>query len=335
MTDHDDSPVTVGWVEKQLKNLKQDAEEIWEVQPSVASEFHPWSALKLIVLSAVVDIYSKIIPHNFDNMFYVDLLAGSGSVTVNSEAPEREKERLVGSPVLAAAMAHEPFEHMYLVEEDEDRANALRDRLRYVAENLDYNLDRDKFTVIQDDANDYVDDLVDELQDIAYESKSAHSLVFVDNEGATISWESIKRLTAVYTDFLINFPGNDAQRMVGAEKESALTRFYGDKRWKVAGTNPNYLRLIYQGNLAAVGKPAQHAVRVQGSKSYYYDLIYAAYETKGSNPYITALERFGDRVDRLRGEDIDKVLSYMRGEATDFTPFPGPDPDQSGLSDFS
>lgn len=330
----DDVQVDPEWVQKQLENLGRDAEEIWEVNPDEVSEFRPWAVLKLITLSAVVDIYTKIIPKTFDNMFYIDLMAGTGSVVINSEDAE-VSEKLVGSPILATAMANNAFEHMYLIEMDEDRADALRDRLTYVAEHLDYDLDPDGFTVVSEDANDFIDSLVDDLRGIAAKTKSAHSLVFVDNEGLNVSWETMEKLSEVFTDYHVNFPGNSVQRQIGKENEEVLNRFFGDQSWKVAETDPDDLQLIYKSKLAGVDRPAQHEIRITGMKSYYYDMIYAAQETEKNNPYIAAFDSIAKQVEPLNGDDIDLVMKYMRGEPTDFTPFPGRHPDQSGLGSWT
>lgn len=123
--------------------------------------------------------------------------------------------------------------------------------------------------------------------------------------------------------------------MVGNNASVSMSEFYGDERWRGAGTNDAELRGIYKGNLAYLDRPIQEFVRVDGSRNYFYDLIYAARETDGGNPYMEAIEHIGEQVDPLHGDDVDSVIGYMRGEATDFTPFPGEDPDQRGLGDYS
>ena len=325
----DDYSVTVEWVQEQLRDLQRNADDIWGVRPDIANSFKEWSTIKLIILAGVVDLYTTIIPKHFDNFFYIDAMSGSGSVVI-----EEHEERFVGSPILTSALAHEPFNHMYLIEFDSERAQALRQRMEFVSSELDYGVDGN-FTVIEGDANEEIPELVDnEIQDAILDSGSVHTLSFVDNEGADIEWSTIEKLTTVYSDLVVNFPSNNIQRMAGVLNATALNEFYGNSRWRGAGTDSMELLTIYKGGLSEVGRDMQEAIRVHGSRNFHYDVIYATRETANGSPYMTAFEWMQDKLEDLDGDDIDRVLRYMRGEAVDFNPFPGPDPDQTGLGDF-
>jgi hypothetical protein len=199
---------------------------------------------------------------------------------------------------------------------------------------LDYGVDGN-FSVIEGDANNEIPELVDnEIQDAILESGSVHTLSFIDNEGADIEWDTIRKLTTIYSDLVINFPSNNIQRMAGVPTATALNEFYGNSRWRGAGTDSLELRSVYKGGLSEVGRDIQKAIRVHGSRNYHYDVIYATRETANGSPYMTAFEWLQDKLEDLDGDDIDRVLRYMRGEAVDFNPFPGPDPNQTGLGDF-
>lgn len=324
----EDSPVTVDWVEKKLAELEEDASEIWSVQPSVVNSFNEWSAIKLIALSGVVDIYTSIIPKYFDNYYYIDALAGSGIASISDD------ERFVGSPIIATAMAHDPFDHYFLIEMDDKKADALRNRMNFLADNFDYGFSADDFTVLNEDANSAIPDIIDSLREVILKEGSVHLLSFIDNEGADITWKTVKKLSTVYSDLLVNFPASQLRRMAGVPTKTALNEFFGSKGWESAGTKSEDLRTIYKARLSDINRGVQTNFRVEGSKNYHYDVIYAARETKGGNKYMEAFDYFEEKLDELHGDDIDLVLRYMSGEAVDFAPFPGPDPNQTGLDDF-
>lgn len=325
----DDYSVTVGWVEEKLRDLQRNADDIWGVRPDIDNSFNEWSTIKLIILSGVVDLYTRIIPNHFEDFYYIDAMSGSGSVVI-----EGHDERFVGSPILTSALAHDQFDHMFLIELDSDKAQALRQRMEFVSSELDYGLDGN-FSVIEGDANEEIPELVDnEIQDAILESGSVHTLSFIDNEGADIEWDTITKLTSIYSDLVINFPSNNIQRMAGVPNATALNEFYGNRRWRGAGTDSLELRSIYKGGLSELGRNIQEAIRVQGSRNFHYDVIYATRETANGSPYMTAFEWLQDKLEDFDGDDIDRVLRYMRGEAVDFNPFPGPDPNQTGLGDF-
>lgn len=321
--------VTVEWVKEQLQDLQANADAIWGERPDIANSFGEWSAIKLIALAGIVDLYTTIIPNNFNRFYYIDALAGSGSVYM-----EEQDERFVGSPILTAALAHEPFDYMYLIEQDTDRAQALRQRMDFIDSELDYGLNGN-YTVIEGDANEEIPHLIEEeLLDIILESGSVHTLAFIDNERTDVKWSTVEKLTTIWSDLVVNFPANNIQRMAGVPNENALNEFFGNNRWRSAGTDSMALRTVYQGNLSEVGRDVQGAVRVQGSRNFHYDVIYATRETSSGSPFMDAFNWLQEKLEDLHGDDIDRVLRYMRGEAVNFTPFPGPDPDQRGLDDF-
>lgn len=323
--------VNADWIEEKLQELQADAEEIYKVAPNESNPFQSWSAIKLILHVATVEVYTRIIPNHFANLYYVDLMAGSGSVTLEGD------DYLVGSPILAPAIAHEQFDHLYLVEMDDDRATALDERLKSVADNLSYGLDRDQFDVIQGDANKKIAEITESIKkDSVYKSVSAHSLVFADNEGLDITWSTMQKVTNIYSDLLINFPTLNVKRQVGARNEETLDNFYGNSRWKAAHLDGDELRGIYKGNITTLERPIQRHVKVKGDKSFNYDMIYASYETKHGCPYIEAYEYMKKRLEQISGNDIRKVLGKMKGKRVGLDLFPEDDDDQeqTGLGQF-
>jgi hypothetical protein len=67
------------WIQNNLSSLTAHSAPLQQVgETSDEPEFGAWTALKLIVLTATVDVYSKIISNNGFDFYYVDAMAGSG-----------------------------------------------------------------------------------------------------------------------------------------------------------------------------------------------------------------------------------------------------------------
>ena len=112
------------WLKSQFPRLISDTEEIRRVC-SIYEDVHGWSALKLIVLSYYIGVYSNIIPNHFDHMYFVDLFAGCGINRI-----KKTGDLLAGSPIIAGKFAIKPFDKMFLIEGDPKRRICLNKRLQ-------------------------------------------------------------------------------------------------------------------------------------------------------------------------------------------------------------
>jgi len=237
-------------------------------------------------------------------------------------------------------MAHEPFNRMYFVEKDEEKAYALRRRLTYVEENLPDEVVCDNYRIVTENVNQVMDEIIEEIaEETLYQSERVNTLSFVDNQGMDVHFSTIKTLTRIYGDLLINFPTTAVRRTAGAEYDTKLNKFYGDDGWRAAVNtdqiDDDALRSIYMSNLAEQGRPEQEFIPVQSGGSYFYDMIYCTRETAGGSPYVDSMSYMKDKIDQLTGDDVERVLRFMRGEQTGLDLFQEQDDDgQTGLGDF-
>lgn len=317
--------VSSGWIEERLRRLKEHSDEILEEAPGVMNEFNSWSALKLILLSATVNMYTTILSNsNMDNYYYIDALAGSGI----SKARD-EDEYFVGSPIIATMMAKHPFKKMYFIEQDPDKADALRQRLQYLENELSQEIGREEYELIEGDSNKEIPDIVKEIQkETVSKGEKANILSFVDNEGLDIAMETIKELTEIYGDFLINFPTVAVRRQAGAGHKDSMNTFYGGEEWRAANADSDDLRAIYMGKLAGLERPIQEYIPVHSGDLFYYDMIYCTRETSGGSPYIDTLQYMKEKIEPLTGEEVNKVLRFMRGDTTSLDLFPEEEEDE-------
>jgi three-Cys-motif partner protein len=316
------------WVQDKLSDLTAHIDELQEIGDEVDDpEFGPWTALKLVVLTATVDVYTTVISKNDFNHYYVDAMSGSGIVGLN----DRE-EMLIGSAIIAGTVAHEPFEKMYLIETDERRAAALRDRLKYAAENIDsFTQPIDSYEVLVGDANDLLPTVPDRIESHrggsarGYEGEGGqHHLAFIDNERSDIEFSSIRQLERIWGDLLINYQETGLNRERGRLEEGLsddwdeFVAFFDEDRRVLDLKNPEDRFNLYLEKLDSIDRPIHESVRIQGSSAYPYGyrMVYAVRRSSGGSEFTQFMDGQRRKIEGLTGDEIDTVLDTMRGSVT-------------------
>ncbi|MGQ5515691.1 three-Cys-motif partner protein TcmP [Halococcus saccharolyticus] len=318
-----------------VEDLRDNADELKGVAPNQFNEFGPWSALKLILHAATTNMYTKVISQHMDDFFYIDALAGSG-VSVYGD----QGDCFLGSPVIAAKNATEPFTKMYFIENDPDKADALRRRLDEVFENsmVDVTVP-EAYQVYEGDANEQLREVVNDMWDIAYENPNGPSFnhfTFIDNQGLDVEWDDgIEKVAPTPTgDLLINFPTSNIVRTAHhTDSESAMNRFYGGNMWDTEEKNKQTLREKYCERLTGVEKEKKVVANVDsGGRNYEYDMIYGTRETNRGSGYIDAVDYVRDFVEAVDGADVDEMLEVIRGDRATMDQYLPDDEDGSGQS---
>lgn len=324
-------------VKERVPTLTTHADEIREVHPEIYNEFGTWSALKLIVHVATVNMYTTVISEHRDDWFYVDTLAGSG-ISVYGD----DDESFLGSPLLAAKNAAEPFTKMYFIEKDERKATALEHRLEAAFNGSDLQITSPEcgYEVYVGDANRKVEEAVSDMWTVARRNgkPNFNHLTFIDNQGLDLTWNGLKNLAPKPTgDLLINFPTSAVRRAAGHEdSEDAMTSFYGGEMWRSADDREELLE-AYQTRLNSVEKTEQVVTNIDsGTKNYHYDMVYGTRETQGGSDYIKAIEYVNQFVEAVDGADVEEMLQVLRGDQMtmeSFFPEQNDEP-QARLADF-
>lgn len=346
------------WIQDKLTLLSEHGAEIRAVAPDTVYEIGPWTSLKLFLLVVTTEMYTRIIDNvdYISEKYYFDLMAGPGSVTLEDEDVD-----LIGSPLIAATVPPEPFDKLYFFEKDSERASVLKERLDFADEQGLLEVSRDDCKVIDNNANKAIPEVVDSIEAVeGFGGKN--NLTFVDNERVEIEWSTIKSVSRIWGDLLINFQWNGIRREFGyldddsdapeERKKTAqrkLAGFFGGDDF-ISCENINELREHYLQNIASIGheignlncnRPIQETVEVLGAGDRYrYDLLYATRETKGGSPYVEVIRGMKERIERMSGDDVSQVIDIMQGDGTalrDFLPSEEDlkrDEDQSGLDEF-
>lgn len=321
------------WIQDKLSSLTAHIDDIENIGNTTDEpEFGAWTALKLVVLTATVGVYTKIIAKNDFDFYYVDAMSGSGIVDLKDR-----NDALLGSAFIAGTVAHEPFEKMYFVESDSDRAATLRERLDYAADEIDeFTQPREDCIVITGDANDVLPTIPRRIRKHRGGSATGqdgeggqHHLAFIDNERDEIKFDAIRRLRSgpqgdLWGDLLVNYQENGLNREKG-RIESGLTDnwddfiefFDGDQSVRYTDS-PDERFQLYLEKLHNIGLSEHESVQIRGSEShpYGYRMVYATRTTGGGSEYAEFMSGQRKKIEGLTGDDIETVLDTMKGAAT-------------------
>ncbi|UPM44845.1 three-Cys-motif partner protein TcmP [Halocatena salina] len=310
------------WISDQLERFTAHSEALIDLAPDSDTDpdYGPLTALKLFLIAAQVDVYTKIIPKRFDHTYYIDALAGSGLTHVRDY-----DVAIAGSPLIAATVSHKPLERYYFVEKDHNRANALAARLDYLHDNTTLSIPRDRCEIRIGDANDEIPAIMDEIKEQGdeYGFGGVNRCAVVDNEALDFEWDALKQLLQPWGDTLINFPATRISRDQGKQKLKEITRFFGSPEWEQCNSEKAY-RELYTNRIKETTSynVKQRSIRVDSrpeAKRYYYELLYTTRITGNESPYIKAIDTEKQRLERLSGADVAAILDVQHGaEQTNF-----------------
>lgn len=285
------------WLKEKLKYMISTAEAFKSIYPGVYYDTGAWSTIKLLTILNYVPIYTRIIPHYFDSMYYIELLAGTGLCKI-----KETRDIVAGSTLIAATVCHAPFNEYALIEKDEKRAKALDKRMKTLTPNV---------TVLQQDCNNCIKEVMDSLPE------RGHYLAFVDCEGLDADWSTMDCLLSKPGDLLFTFQSQFAARVRGKAvkgsigDEEKLNKFYGDDRWKNCKT-PKELMSAYMGKLNE-RRGIVLPVYVQGPRGYRYYVIYATKKTRMGSPWVKGVSYLKKRIEGCDYKWVEGILNILTG----------------------
>jgi three-Cys-motif partner protein len=225
--------------------------------------------LKLSVVEAYIQAYTKALTGKWPELWYIDAFAGTGSRTVrvaaragdlfDASAPEQVEHRR-GSARIALDV-HPPFNRVVFMEKNPLYCAALQElKSQYPNRDID---------VIEGDANGLI------RNEINWEGwKRTRAVMFLDPYGMTVEWDtlqSIAKTKAIDIWYLFSLSGlyrQAARRIESVDpiKRAAITRMLGSNAWeRELYSPPPQLDL-----LSPLGDPAdlQRAADVKGLEKY-------------------------------------------------------------------
>ena len=309
------------WITNRVDELTESSDQVLDVRPKVVSSFKEWSALKLIVLSAAVNMYTRVISQHKDDFFYIDALAGAGVSEYG------EGQCFLGSPIVAAKAATEPFSKMYFVEGNKTKKEALEERLEFAFSNPEIDIvPPHAWEVYHGDSNEIIYEIYDDIWRQAHPDPVFNYFAFIDNQGLDFQWDAMEQIGDLTGDLLINYPAarGVGDNMSNEDSRDALAAFFGRDMWHEEPKTREHYKEMYMSQLDSLGVPEKVPVKIDsGSKSYYYDVIYATRTTRGGSGYtdaVTYTKRFVEDVDGGTVEEILDVLHGDQAAIADFLP---------------
>lgn len=297
------------WIADKLGVLTEHAADLVEVKPDVTNEYRPLTALKLIVLSAGVDVFSRIVPQRYDHNYYLDLFAGAGATRLRGM-----DSAVVGSPILAPVMSHHEFAEYHFVELKGEKADALKARLDYMDSVIEF--PREKCFIHEANANDFVHEFLENHRSNFGGFEGFNMFSFVDPEGMDPDWHVTRRIADLYGDMLIHYP----ETTVNRDHETGKARSYFPTGVDLEQCRTeDKRRAAYRDGLESRrNTDITVPIRIDSGSSggnYHYDLIYATRETGGGAPYVAAMEDIQRKISLLDGDHIRRVLETLEGDA--------------------
>lgn len=314
------------WLLEQLELVFRYSDELVDLSDEKGPSYNSKTVLKLAKLAAAIDIYTTIISNQDVEYHYIDALAGAGVTYL-----EQPDEYIAGSPIIVPAVAHEPFDMYHFVEKNKKRAKALEERLTYISNNTRIELNTDQWKVYPEPAESVIPELMNELmaRKRSNSCPGVNLFRFVDNEGRTVDWRMIQKMSWIWGDYLITFSPRFLPRDVAnIEVEDSdtrsknLTAFFGTNDWKECN-DPEDFAELYEERMKSVGYDKYTVrTRVRGApetRGAYYDLIWATRKTTGDSPYKEGIEHIQNRIERNHGGVVNDFLErFVHGNQTSF-----------------
>ena len=192
-------------------------------------EVGSWAETKYRLLALYDELFSMGMKYKWDQPVYIDLYAGAGYARVKGT-----NRILKGSPILALTVSH-PFDKYIFCEESEELLEALKVRVARISPQA-------QAAYIQGSCDAKVEQICREIPKGSPNNKVL-SLCIVDPFDFGIKFETLRKLSSVYIDFVVLLAiGMDASRNYdhyvdghSPKIDEALCNTDWRERWKAIG----------------------------------------------------------------------------------------------------
>ena len=206
----------------------------WDVNPS-----HLWAEQKYSLLYNYIEMFSSAMAGKWHKRVYIDLYSGPGCTLVSETG-----KWLKGSPLLSLSVK-KPFDKYIFCEKDSKMIHALRERVGKHFSQLDVQF-------VHGDCNQTVSEILDAVPKHSGAQKVL-TFCFVDPFSLDLKFQTIKRLSSVFVDFLVLLALDmDGRRNLGNYMKPSshkIDEFLGvidwRERWKsFSMTDNNFQRFL-------------------------------------------------------------------------------------------
>lgn len=254
-----------------------------EADGLICPEVGSWAETKYRLLALYDELFSTGMKYKWDQRVYVDLYAGAGYARVKGT-----KRILKGSPILALGVTH-PFDKYVFCEESPDLLEALKARVTRLAPQA-------QVAYVPGDCDSKIAEICKEIPR-GSQSNKVLSLCLVDPFDFGLKFETLKKLSAFYADFVVLLAiGMDANRNYdhyvdgdSPKIDEALGNTEWRERWKTAGTRRSdfrrFLAQEFSTSMQSLGyleQPLDRMKLVRSTEknlSLYYVALFSRHQT--------------------------------------------------------
>ena len=155
----------------------------------IIPEVGPWADSKYRHIALYDELFSSGMKNKWHQRIYVDLYAGAGYSRIKGS-----QAQVMGSPLIALSVST-PFDKYVFCEEDEEKLNALKKRVRTISPSANT-------AFVPGTCDECVDEILKAIP-MGSASNRVLSLCLVDPFDFGFKFSTLKRLSARYMDFLI------------------------------------------------------------------------------------------------------------------------------------
>lgn len=181
-----------------------------------------WSLEKYKLVSSYCNIFTTGMKYKWDQLVYIDLFAGAGYSKI------KETNKIYKSSALLAMSIPNPFTKYILCEQDNERFEALSQRI-----NRDYN--HLNCELIEGDSNQNVDQVLKAIPSFG-KGNTLLPFCFVDPYSLNLNFSTIKALGQTLMDFLIlqalHMDANRNFDIYLKEENCRIAEYLGLENWR-------------------------------------------------------------------------------------------------------
>lgn len=203
-----------------------------------------WAETKYRLLTLYDELFSTGMKNKWDQRVYIDLYAGAGHSRIQGTS-----RFLKGSPLIALTVT-DPFDKYIFCEEREDLLDALKARVKQIAPQANV-------VYVPGNCDAQIDEIYKEIPK-ASPTNTVLSLCLVDPFDFGIKFETLRRLSTVFVDFVVLLAiGMDANRNYdhyvegnSTKIDEALGNTEWRERWKAVGVKRSDFRPFLAGEFS-------------------------------------------------------------------------------------
>ena len=189
----------------------------------ICPEVGSWAETKHALVSLYTKLFATGMKNKWDKRTYIELYAGAGCSKIRGKGT-----RIAGSPLRALCL-EDPFDKYIFCEQDAECLAALKKRVKLIAPSADV-------SYVPGDCNQCVDEILAAMPQYSRECKVL-SLCFVDPFNIGIKFETLRRLSAKFVDFLVllalYMDANRNRSRYIVEDQARVDEFLGSTDWRV------------------------------------------------------------------------------------------------------